>query len=253
MRIPPTKRLYLQDSHCFESEARIVAVREDSVAFDQSCFYPGGGGQPADEGSLRLESGELLDIVSVQADPDDVLWHICPARPLPAIPGQSATLILTRARRLALMRYHTVLHVLNTIALRDYGGWITGVQIAADYSRIDFKLAGFSAAMCAELERKVNAVLDESHAVTSYYLPEAEFRRRDDLLRTLEAKPPVSQGHVRIVEIHGFDAQACGGTHVSATSEIGRFSIFRTENKGKLNKRLYVRLGPAEPRGASSA
>jgi misacylated tRNA(Ala) deacylase len=102
--------------------------------------------------------------------------------------------------------------------------------------------------MCAELERKVNAVLDGEHAVTSYCLPEAEFRKRDDLLRTLEAKPPVSQGQVRVVEIQGFDAQACGGTHVRATSEVGRFSIFRTENKGKMNKRLYVRLDPTEPR-----
>ena len=51
------------------------------------------------------------------------------------------------------------------------------------------------------------------------------------------------------MEIEGFDAQACGGTHVRATSEVGRFLIVRTENKGKLNKRLYVRLDPAEPRG----
>jgi len=151
------------------------------------------------------------------------------------------------------MRYHTVLHVLNTIALRDYGGWITGVQIATDYSRIDIKLEGFSAALCAELERKVNAVLNGDHAVTSYYLPEAEFHKRDDLLRTLEAKPPVSQRHVRVVEIQEFDAQACGGTHVNLTSEVGRFSIFRTENKGKMNKRLYVRLDPAIPPVVSPA
>jgi misacylated tRNA(Ala) deacylase len=73
------------------------------------------------------------------------------------------------------------------------------------------------------------------------------------LLRTLEAKPPVSQGQVRVVEIRGFDTQACGGTHVNATSEVGWFSIFRTENKGKLNKRLYVRLDPAEQRIISAA
>lgn len=253
MQTPPTTRLYLQDSHCFESDACIVAVRENSVAFDQTCFYPGGGGQPADEGSVRLRSGELLEIVSVRANPDDVVWHFSRSRPPSDILGQPATLILNRERRLSLMRYHTVLHVLNTIALREYGGWITGVQIAADYSRIDFKLEGFSAAMCAELERKVNAVLDGNHAVRSYYLPEAEFRMRGDLLRTLEAKPPISQGRVRVVEIQGFDAQACGGTHVSATSEVGRFSIFRTENKGKMNKRLYVRLDPTEPRVATPA
>ena len=139
MRTPPTTRLYLQDSHCFESDARIVGVRENSVVFGQSCFYPGGGGQPADEGSVRLASGELLTIVSVQVDPDDVVWHISTSRLRPAILGQPAGLIVNRQRRLSLMRYHTVLHVLNTIALRDYGGWITGVQIAADYSRIDFK------------------------------------------------------------------------------------------------------------------
>ena len=76
----------------------------------------------------------------------------------------------------------------------------------------------------------------------AYYLPEAEFRKRTDLLRTLEAQPPASGGRVRVVEIQGFDAQACGGTHARSTAEVGRFSIFRTENKGKINKRLYVRL-----------
>jgi misacylated tRNA(Ala) deacylase len=184
----------------------------------------------------------VLEIESVHADADEVLWHTAKSAPTSNVLGQSATLMLNKPRRLALTRYHTVLHVLNTIALRDYGGWITGVQIAVDYSRIDFKLENFSAALCAELERKVNAVLRCDYAVTSYYLPEDEFRQRDDLLRTLDAKPPVSHGQVRVVEIQGFDAQACGGTHVSIISEVGRFSILRTENKGRINKRLYVRL-----------
>jgi misacylated tRNA(Ala) deacylase len=131
---------------------------------------------------------------------------------------------------------------LNTLALRDYRGWITGVQIGVDYSRIDFKLENFSAALCLELEKKVNLVLEEDHALRSYSIPEEEFRKREDLLRTLEVKPPISHGQVRVEEIEGFDAQACGGTHVHTTAEVGRFSIFRTENKGRINKRLYVRL-----------
>ena len=142
------------------------------------------------------------------------------------------------------MRYHTVLHVLNSIALRDYAGWITGVQIGTDYSRIDFKLEDFSDALAAELETKVNVVLAEYHRIKSYYISEDEFRNRPDLLRTLDVKPPALHGQVRVVEIQGFDAQACGGTHVHTTSEVGRFTIFRTENKGRLNKRLYVRLAP---------
>ncbi len=245
MQKPATRRLYLQDSHCFGADATVVAVRENAVAFDQTCFYPGGGGQPPDEGSARVGRGPELEILSAHADPDDIIWHVCKSPPPPDILRKPVRLILNKERRAALMRYHTVLHVLNTVALRNYGGWITGVQIAADYSRIDFKLEGFSAAMCAEMEKKVNAVLEGNHAVKSYYLPEEEFRRREDLLRTLEAKPPVSGGRVRVVEIQGFDAQACGGTHVRTTSEVGRFSIFRTENKGKINKRLYVRLDAA--------
>ncbi len=251
MLTPPTTRLYFKDDHCFEADAMVVTVRDNAVAFDQSCFYPGGGGQPSDEGSIRLKGGEMLEIVSVHLDPDEIVWHFSKSPPPSDILGQPARLILNKKRRLALTRYHTALHVLNTIALRDYGGWITGVQIGVEYSRIDFTLDGFSAAMCAELERKVNAILEENHGLKAYYMPEEEFRRREDLLRTLEAKPPVSHGQVRIVEIQGFDAQACGGTHVATTSEVGRCSIYRTENKGKNNKRLYVRLdqvaGPAVP------
>jgi misacylated tRNA(Ala) deacylase len=240
----PTVRLYLDDSHVLETDARVLAVREDALACDRSCFYPGGGGQPADRGRVRLQDGRLLEIVSVQADAHGVLWHVGSERPPPNIGGQPVRLIVDRERRLALARYHTVLHVLNTIALRDYGGWITGCQIAPDYARIDFKLEGFSAALCAELERKANAVLTENHPITHHYVPEEEFLRREDLLRTLEAKPPVIEGRVRVVEIQGFDAQACGGTHVRSTGEVGTLSIFRTENKGRVNKRLYVRLAP---------
>ena len=220
----------------------MVAVNERALAFDRTCFYPGGGGQPPDDGTVRIGEGEPLDIVSAHADADEIVWHVIASSPSPDLVGRPAKLAVNRPRRLALTRYHTVLHVLNTIALRDYGGWITGVQIGVDQSRIDFKLDALSAALCAALEGKVNAVLAGNHAVKAYSVSESEFRARGDLLRTLDAKPPVSNGRVRVVEIEGFDAQACGGTHVSTTSEVGRFAIVRTENKGKINKRLYVRL-----------
>jgi misacylated tRNA(Ala) deacylase len=226
-----------------ETGARILAIREDSLAFDQSCFYPGGGGQPPDQGRVRVRSGEVVEVASVHMGLDEILWHVSPSPLSPHFLGQDATLTVDRERRLALARHHTALHVLNTVALRDCGGWITGVQIGVEYSRIDFKIEGFSPSMCAELELKVNSVLQEDRAVRAYVLPEEEFLARKDLLRTLQVKPPVSHGQVRVVEIEGYEAQACGGTHVRRTSEVGRFSIFRTENKGKINKRLYVRLG----------
>jgi len=237
----PTVRLYLDDDHCFAADATVVAVSGEAIAFDRTCFYPGGGGQPADDGHVTLDDG-VVEIVSARADADDVVWHLTPSRLPPDWVGRWARLTLNEARRIALMRYHTVLHVLNTTALRDYDGWITGVRIGTEYSRIDFKVDAFSPARCAELEARVNGVLDQGHALKSYYIAEDEFRRRDDLRRTLDVHPPVSQGRVRVVEIVGFDAQACGGTHVANTRDVGRLSIVRTENKGKNNKRLYVRL-----------
>jgi misacylated tRNA(Ala) deacylase len=217
MEISPTVRLYLQDDHCFENEAIVLAVHGNLVACNQTCFYPGGGGQPPDEGELKLVKGEIIEIESVWADTDGVIWHVCKTNPSPNLIGESAQLILNKERRLALMRYHTVLHVLNTITLNQYGGWITGVQINPDYSRIDFKLENVSLSVTTELEKKVNEVLREDHPLKSYTITEAEFRKRPDLLRTLEAQPPITHGQVRVVEIEGFDAQACGGTHMHNT------------------------------------
>jgi misacylated tRNA(Ala) deacylase len=242
-----TVRLYLEPDHSFEAQARVVAVNDRALAFDQSCFYPGGGGQPADAGTATIAHGDRLAIVSAHADADEVVWHVTESPRSTELVGRAAALAVDRPRRLALTRHYTVLHVLNTIALRDYGGWITGVQIGVEQSRIDFKLEALSAALCAELEAKVNAVLAGNRAVKAYDISEDEFRAREELLRTLDARPPVSKGRVRVVEIAGFDVQACGGTHVASTSEVGRFQIVRTENKGKINKRLYVRLGDPGP------
>lgn len=245
----PTVRLYWEDDSRLEADAIVVASRGQEVAFDRTCFYPGGGGQPPDRGWVMFADGQPREVTSARADEDGLIWHAaepCASKPgATPISGDAARLRVDAARRLALARYHTVLHVLNTVALRDYGGWITGVQIAEDYSRIDFRLNQLTPALCRDLEAKVNAVVGENRKLEARFLPEAEFRDRPDLLRTLDVRPPVVGGKVRVVEIERFDAQACGGTHVHATGELGRFSIFQTENKGKNNKRMYVRLEAA--------
>jgi len=242
MPLQATERLYLQDDHCFEGGAMVIAIQEHRFALDRTCFYPGGGGQPADRGFAILPDGSHLEIESAFADEDQIIWHVGGNALSASLLGQSLTLYIDRERRIALARYHTVLHVLNTITLRDYNGWITGVQIGEDYSRIDFNFENFSAAMVAELESKVNAVLQEERTIQAYFISEEEFQTRNDLLRTLDVRPPVVNGRVRVVEIQGFDAQACGGTHVDSTHKVGRFTIFRTDNKGRKNKRLYVKL-----------
>lgn len=241
MSLAPTQRLYLGDARTLQAPAVVRAIDGERVAFDRSPFYPGGGGQPPDRGRLALDDGRAIDVSDVAADEAGVVWHHCADATALRV-GQRVTLVVDGARRAALSRFHTVLHVLNTVAMRDFNAWITGCQIGADYSRIDFKLDRLSPELVQALAAGVNAVLAGDHPVRSLSLPEEEFRRRPELLRTLDVRPPVIDGRVRVVEIEGFDAQACGGTHVAHTREIGRLRIVRTENKGRSNKRLYVEL-----------
>jgi misacylated tRNA(Ala) deacylase len=244
VRLKPTGRAYLCDES-LQIDATVVAVHGNALACTATRFYPGGGGQPADLGSIRFENvGAEFGVESVWADEAGVIWHACAASLSDHLIGKTVCLSVDPQRRNALSRHHTALHLLNAVALKDYGGWITGAQIATDYARIDFKIEDFSATLCAELERKVNDVLEQDYPTRSYFVTEDEFARRGDLLRTLEVRPPVVDGMVRVVEIVGFDAQACGGTHARSTRELGCLSIYRTENKGRINKRLYIRLEP---------
>jgi misacylated tRNA(Ala) deacylase len=239
-----TERTYLGTDHALEVDATVLAVQDGAFAVDRTCFFPGGGGQPADTGTVSLPDGARLAISGLRVDGERVIWHAVPPALATAQVGQHVHLAVDAARRLVLARYHTVLHVLNTIVLREHGGWITGAQIAADHARCDFKLDRLSPALCADLTVRVEAVLRADLPVSAASMPQAEFDARGDLLRTLEVRPPVVDGQVRIVAIGGFDAQACGGTHVQRTSQVGRFVIERSENKGRQNKRIYVRLEP---------
>ncbi len=244
--IPATERLYLRDGAPTGGSATVVAIEGDAVALDRSPFYPGGGGQPADIGVLSLDDGDSFPVTSIDVDRDGVSWHRITRdgvrTAVPLTPGLVITTIVDAPRRFVFSRYHTLLHVLNTVAMREYGGWITGAQIAADYARIDFKLEALGPAVCALLRSRVGEVISADLPVRARTIDEAEFRARPELLRTLDVSPPVADGRVRIVEIAGFDAQACGGTHVERTAAIGLFEITRTENKGRNNKRLYLKL-----------
>lgn len=197
-----------------------------------------------DSATIELPNGELCRVAAMEPGADDTLWHVLEG-PVPALPPDAKlTVLVDAARRMALSRHHTALHIVNTIALRDYGAWITGAQIGEEYSRIDFKIEAYTAAILADLSEKVNRVVSANHTTRAFCLEQAAFEQRPDLLRTLEVRPPVRDGMVRVVAIEGFDEQACGGTHARSTRELGTFEIFKTENKGKVNKRLYVRLSP---------
>ena len=229
-----TQRVYLHDDQCVTTIATVQAVVDGAFTVDQSPFFVGGGGQPCDTGTV---AGVAISGVAV--DGDDWVWH----QSVAAVEvGQQVELCVDAPRRAILSRYHTALHVLNTLAMTHYQAWITGAQMTTDYARIDFAMPWLDPVVLTDLELRMNETLAANHAVRTYTMPPDEFAQRPDLIRTLNVKPPVYQGVVRIVEIVGFDGQACGGTHVRYTHQVGACTIFKSENKGKQNKRLYVRF-----------
>jgi misacylated tRNA(Ala) deacylase len=109
---------------------------------------------------------------------------------------------------------------------------------------VDLSLPGFAREQVTVMEAEVNEVLRRGLRVIPGDVPEAELESRPELVRTFKVRPPVIDGRVRVVEIEGFDAQACGGTHVHSTREIGQARVTRFENQGKNNKRFYWELAP---------
>ncbi|MCJ7797443.1 MAG: alanyl-tRNA editing protein, partial [Thermoleophilia bacterium] len=178
-------------------------------------------------------------VAEVRQDERGLVWHLCGAE---VAVGIKAAGRLDWPRRYAFMRHHTLLHVVNAVVLTDYAGLITGVQIGEEQSRVDFALREFGREQIPALEARVNEVIARGLPVDAGSVSEAEFRERPELVRTATVAPPVVGGAVRVVRIGGFDAQACGGTHVRNTRELGECRILRFENKGKQNKRLYVGL-----------
>jgi misacylated tRNA(Ala) deacylase len=231
--------LFLEDPYRREFEAEVVESQEGASRLSRTAFYPGGGGQPHDRGELIAE-GQGLVVSRVFEDPEGRIWHTVEQD---LVPGQAVAGRIDWPYRHALMRHHGLMHIVNTVARDHLGGVITGVQLGPDRSRIDFRLPSFSREAIPDLERRVNEVIARALKVTSSVVSEAEFRSRPELVRTLNVLPPVVEGRVRIVEIEGFDAQACGGTHVHSTGELGIARLVKFDNKGKDNKRFYWELG----------
>lgn len=241
MNLPPTRALYLDDSYCIECTANILAIEDNEIILDQSCMYPGGGGQPPDIGEIELANGQRIAIETVRKDEAGHVRHVGRVG-LGGVEAGPAVVRVDRERRVAIMRHHTALHVFNTVMLKQFDGWITGVSIGPEESHIDFKLEAYTPEVRTRAEEMVNEVLARNLDVKAYYISGDEFRSRPDLLRTLEAAPPVENDRVRVVEIVGFEAQACGGTHLRNTAEVGRFAIRKVDNKGRQNRRFYVVL-----------
>ncbi len=234
-----TELLYLQDSYLREVDAPVAAVEDSAVVLDQTIFYPGGGGQPADTGWLRWP-GEERRVVEMRRDGETV-WHVLDGAAPPA--GAHVRGVLDWDRRYAIMRYHSALHILVGTVYRLFGARVTGGAIYPDRARMDFSLEDLSKERVAAIEQETNRVIVEDRRILVRFVSREEFER-SDLVRLARDLVPRDVEQIRVIEIEGYDAQADGGTHVARAGEIEGLRIVKTENKGKANRRLEIKLGP---------
>jgi misacylated tRNA(Ala) deacylase len=235
-----TEQLFQTDSYMREFEARVMAVqpKTGAVALDQTAFYPGGGGQPADAGWLLVD-GAWVPVGKITRQ-DDVLWHALEGS-LPQ-PGNPVTGRLDWDRRYQLMRTHSALHILCGVVWRDYGALVTGGNMEPLKGRMDFEFETLHQELVREIEERVNAEVEAGRDVRVRILPRAEAFQIPDLIRTKINLLPEGIRQVRTVEIVGLDLQADGGTHVANTREVGRVRVVDYKSKGRINKRIQIEL-----------
>lgn len=233
-----TEFLFRDDSYLQSTSASVVAVADDGgIVLDRTVFYAASGGQPGDSGALIRPDGSVVAIATaVHPDGDKTrIAHIAvEGQSLPEV-GEMVTATIDWESRYRLMRMHTALHLLSVV----FPFAVTGGSVGTDKGRLDFDMPDVPENL-PELEARLNAMVLASHAVTQEWITDAEMTASPDLVKTMNVKPPMGQGRVRLIRIGNVDLQPCGGTHVRNTAEIGRLMLGKIEKKGKQNRRVSL-------------
>lgn len=234
--------LYQTDSYIQTFEAKVTSIDESnpSITLDQTAFYPGGGGQPADSGNIQIDKNKYI-VKRAKRNGQEIAHILDDIDEFPPI-GSLVTGQIDWGNRYKLMRTHTAMHILCGVIFRDYGSSVTGGDMQPLKGRMDFEFETMRRDLVEEIEKAVNVEIDNARPVTTRILPREEAFEIPDLIRTKINLLPKGITEVRIVEILGLDLQADGGTHVKNTSEVGRINIVDYKSKGKINKRIYVEI-----------
>lgn len=240
--------LYATDSYLRSHTATVVELDEPErrVGLTNTIIYPGGGGQPADRGTLHF-NGSIAQVTRV-AEADGVLWHWLDG-PLPSM-GLKVEQRLDWERRLLLMRTHSALHVICGVLYRAHGAQVTGANMEPGTGRLDFALPELTGEHARELEQEINDEIANSYEINVLFLPRHEADNDPALIRAKVNLIPASIDPLRVVDIVGLDRQADGGTHVANTGEIGQVAVKKIENKGAANKRVRIALADSLDGGA---
>lgn len=239
-----TDQLFQIDSYLREFDARVIDVDPErhGIVLDRTALYPGGGGQPADHGTIMVAGG-IAPVIGSKRDADRIVHLIDPDATLPAI-GTEVHGSVDWDRRYALMRMHTALHILCGIVYRDYGSLVTGGNMEPDHARMDFEMdsADFTPERVQQIGTNANAEIAAARDVRVAIHPRDVAMQIPDLIRTKINLLPETITEIRTVEIVGLDLQADGGTHVANTREVGGIEITGTRSKGRSNKRITIAL-----------
>ena len=240
-----TRALFREDAYLTRCDATVTAIDEQGIHLDQTVFYPLGGGQAGDAGTLTFTDGTAIAIADTRkakfegATPDDAV-HVPAAgqeaRIAALASGARVVADIDWLRRYRHMRLHTAAHLM--CAVLPYP--VDGCSVTADYVRLDF--ATSDAIDRAGVERRLAALVHGAHAVTTEWITDAEMAERPELVRTMSVKPPMGLGRVRLLRIENVDLQPCGGTHVRNTGEIGTLRIAKLEKKSARTRRLVLEL-----------
>jgi misacylated tRNA(Ala) deacylase len=241
----PTEELFREDARLNTCDATIVDVAADGLILDRTVFYPVGGGQAGDVGTITLADGRVLPVADTRKHKRDDgsfsggIVHVVAASMLPSVNvGDAVVATIDAARRHRLMRFHTTTHLLCALVPHA----VNGCSITPDYARLDFHMN--EPLDKDALTEGIARFVAQAAPVTQRWIDEAELDTNPGLVRSMSVQPPRGTGRVRVIDIAGVDLQPCGGTHVANTAEIGRVVVTKIEKKSAMTRRVV--LGFAE-------
>ncbi len=239
------RELFAVDAYRHEFDSTVAEVDRDAgrIRLQRTAFYPGGGGQPCDLGTIEGPTGTLA-VTGVRRERGPI-WHTVTGD-LPDV-GAEVQGVLDWDRRHRLMRTHTALHILCGVIWADYAIPVTGGNMEPLKGRLDFPFPAMSADLGAAVEKRINEEIEKAWEIVVDFVPRSVADADPALIRTSANLIPQEIDPLRVIDIVGLDRQADGGTHVLSTVEVGRVRVTGTESKGKDNKRIRLEVDDLEP------
>ena len=230
-----TEPLFRDRPYDTEFDARVVAVADGGVVLDCTLFYPQGGGQPGDRGTLAVDGGATLAVVDTRKGEDGAIVHCLAEDAAPPSPGARVHGRIDWALRYPRMRMHTCMHLLSVAVPAP----VTGGALSEERGRLDFDLPETTLDR-EQVTAALNELIARDDPVTTEWITPEELAARPELVKTMSVQPPMDAGPVRLVRIGELDLQPCGGTHVARTGEIGRVRVAKIEKKSRHNRRVAI-------------